>query len=83
MLVKLVRNEPEIKGGKTVAYLPEESVQKALDKGWKRAENVKINVVESANNAPKNNENVVEKQNVEPVENKTSSKTVSRKKTSK
>lgn len=37
-LVKLVRKEPEVKGGKTIAYLPEESVQKALDKGWKRAE---------------------------------------------
>lgn len=86
MLVKLTRNEPEIKGGKTVAYLPEESVQKALDKGWKRASNNETSVDKSANNSPKvdnaQKEDFIGEKKNDFVENKTISKTVSRKKTS-
>lgn len=37
-LVKMIRDVPEIAGGKTEAMIPEDSVKQAKDAGWKIAE---------------------------------------------
>lgn len=37
-IVKMVRDLPEVAGGKTTADIPEEAVQSAIDNGWRIAE---------------------------------------------
>lgn len=37
-LVKMIRDVPEVAGGKTEAMIPEDSVKQAKDAGWKIAE---------------------------------------------
>lgn len=37
-LVKMIRNLPEVKGGKTEGMFPEEAVAELKGKGWKAAE---------------------------------------------
>ena len=37
-LVKMVRDFPEVAGGKTTADIPEEAVNLAMDNGWRRAD---------------------------------------------
>lgn len=37
-LVKMIRDVPEVEGGKTVAMVPETAVLEARDNGWKIAE---------------------------------------------
>jgi hypothetical protein len=37
-LVKMIRDVPEVEGGKTVAMVPETAVLEARDNGWKVAE---------------------------------------------
>jgi hypothetical protein len=37
-LVKMIRDVPEVEGGKTVAMVPEIAVLEARDNGWKVAE---------------------------------------------
>lgn len=37
-LVKMIRDVPEVAGGKTEAVIPEDSVKQAKDAGWKIAE---------------------------------------------
>lgn len=37
-MIKLIRSEPEIPGGKTTAEVPESALAEALSNGWKVAE---------------------------------------------
>lgn len=37
-LVKMVRDFPEVAGGKTTADIPEEAVNLAMDNGWRLAD---------------------------------------------
>jgi len=37
-LVKMLRDIPEVAGGKTEAMIPEESVADAMKRGWKKAD---------------------------------------------
>lgn len=37
-LVKMLRDIPEVAGGKTEAMIPEEGVAQAMNNGWRKAE---------------------------------------------
>lgn len=40
-LIKVVRDEPEVAGGNTYAYVSEENIREVLSNGWRRADDKK------------------------------------------
>lgn len=67
-LVKMLRDIPEVAGGKTEAMIPEDAVAQAMNNGWRKAD-VKNEKSESkpASKAESKPEPKVEEPEVEPV----------------
>lgn len=63
-LVKMVRDVPEVKGGNTTAMIPEDAVKEAIDNGWRKADEKKVET--PVKSAPVNNK-AEEKVDTKPV----------------
>jgi hypothetical protein len=77
--VKMVRDFPEVAGGKTTANVPEEAVNLAMDNGWRLADKKS----ETSKVESKAEEKVASKVEDKVEENKSESKTEAVKRTSK
>lgn len=66
-LVKMVRDFPEVEGGNTVAMIPEEAINLAMDNGWRLEETKQTTKQEAKATAEEKTEEKVEGATAEEV----------------